>query len=45
MIGVDIEKNTSTTEYGGMPLAFGPKILLDPTFGITFNELKSKFDG
>lgn len=28
-----------------MAFAFGPKILLDPTFAITFQELKEKFVG
>ena len=28
-----------------MSFAFGPKILLDPTFAITFNEIKVKMAG
>jgi len=28
-----------------MQFAFGPKILLDPRFGITFKEIQTKFKG
>jgi hypothetical protein len=28
-----------------MQFAFGPKVLLDPTFAITLAELKTKFQG
>ena len=28
-----------------MPIAFGPRILLDPSFGITVDEIRSKFKG
>jgi hypothetical protein len=34
--GVEIETETEKTDYNGMSFAFGPKILLDPTFAITF---------
>ena len=30
-------------DYGGIKIAFGPKIILDPTFALTFNEIKAKF--
>ena len=36
---------TEKTDYNGMSFAFGPKILLDPTFAITFQELKGRFVG
>ena len=28
-----------------MKFAFGPKILMEPQFGLTFQEIKSKFQG
>ena len=43
--GVQIEKETETKEYSGFKVAFGPKILLDPTFAYTLAELKAKFQG
>jgi hypothetical protein len=43
--GVQIEYNTEVEDYNGIKLAFGPKILLDPTFALTLNELKAKFQG
>jgi len=43
--GIEIEKETEKTDYNGMAFAFGPKILLDPTFALTFQELKEKFVG
>ena len=42
-VGVEIEYNTEPENYNGIKLAFGPKILLDPTFALTMNELKHKF--
>lgn len=45
IIGVQIQKNTLPTDYSGIQLAFGPKILLDPTFAITLNDIKEKFEG
>lgn len=43
--GVEIEKETEAQDYAGLKLAFGPLILLDPTFAYTLNELKQKFSG
>lgn len=43
--GVHIEKETEATDYAGLKLAFGPKILLDPTFAYTLKELREKFTG
>jgi UDP-sugar pyrophosphorylase len=43
--GVKIEKDTELVDYSGIKLAFGPKILLDPTFAITLQELREKFKG
>ena len=31
--------------YGGIKSKFGPMILLDPSFAITFKELKDKLQG
>ena len=35
LAGVEIDNETEKTDYNGMSFPFGPKILLDPTFGIT----------
>lgn len=43
--GVQIEKETDPKEYCGLKLPFGAKILLDPTFALTLDELKQKFVG
>jgi len=43
--GVKIEKNEVTQDFGGVKLAFGPKILMDPMFAITFKEIQCKFAG
>jgi len=43
--GIEVEKETVKTDYNGMSFAFGPKILMDPTFALTFAELKEKFVG
>ena len=34
--GVDLTLETEKKDYNGMAFAFGPKILLDPTFAITY---------
>lgn len=36
LAGVDIEKQTEKVDYNGMKFAFGPKILMEPQFGLTF---------
>jgi UDP-sugar pyrophosphorylase len=38
-VGVQINRETEVTNYQGVKLAFGPRILLDPTFSLTFSEL------
>jgi len=45
LAGVDIDINQTKTSYNGMSFAFGPKILMDPMFAITFKEIKCKFHG
>lgn len=45
LAGVEIEENLMKTNYNGMDFAYGPKILLDPMFAITFEEIKIKFMG
>ena len=40
---VHIEKETEALDCAGIPIAFGPRILLDPSFGVTIFEIKSKF--
>lgn len=41
--GVEVELETEPTDLNGMQFAFGPKILMDPSFAITLAELKEKF--
>ena len=43
--GVKVELETQKTDYNKMSFAFGPKILMDPMFAITFREIKVKFAG
>lgn len=45
MAGVDLETERQKTDYNGQVFAFGPKILMDPMFAITFKEIKCKFHG
>jgi hypothetical protein len=42
---VNIEEDTEKHDYSGFNVAYGAKILLDPTFGITLDELRKKFKG
>jgi UDP-sugar pyrophosphorylase len=37
--GVTIEEQNEKEDFNGMQFAFGPKILMDPRFGITFKEI------
>jgi len=43
--GVQIDYETEQKDYNGGKYAFGPKILMDPTFAITLAEVKEKFKG
>ncbi len=43
--GVHIEEQTEAHEYAGIKIAYGPKILLDPTFAITLADIRAKFQG
>jgi UDP-sugar pyrophosphorylase len=43
--GVNIEEDTEKVDYAGLKLAFGAKILLDPTFALTIEDLRKKFAG
>ena len=42
---VEIEYGDTPISYSGITYAFGPKILLDPTFAITLKEIRDKFKG
>jgi len=44
LAGVEVEKGDNEV-FGGVPYAFAPKILLEPSFAITFAEIKAKFQG
>lgn len=41
--GVDIEIESEAADYNGMSFAFGPKILLDPQFCLTYKDIQEKF--
>lgn len=43
--GVNIIEEKEAHDYQGIKLAFGPKILIDPTFAITLQEIRDKFKG
>lgn len=45
LAGVQIDYAKEKQNFNGMQFAFGPKVLLDPTFAITLAELKTKFQG
>ena len=45
VVGVKIDRQTESEEYAGIRLAYGPKILLDPTFALTLRDLRAKFVG
>ena len=45
VLGVQIERQDQLEDYSGIKLAFGPKIVLDPTFALSIKELRSKFVG
>jgi len=41
--GIKIERETVPFESHGMSFCYGPKIFLDPKFGLTFQDLKGSF--
>jgi len=41
--GVDIPESTTTTDCAGIPFNFGPKILLEPSFALTLQDMKDRF--
>jgi hypothetical protein len=43
--GVKIERETTMNKYGGIPIAFGPKVLMDFSFAVTLSEVRNKFKG
>jgi hypothetical protein len=45
LIGVKINRQTETTDCAGIPLPFGPKILLEPSFALTLADLRLRFEG
>jgi hypothetical protein len=40
--GVTIERNTEPSDFG---FSFGPKVLIDPGFSLTLQDLRDKFRG
>mmetsp|Transcript_11854 Transcript_11854/g.20046 ORF Transcript_11854/g.20046 Transcript_11854/m.20046 type:complete len:574 (-) Transcript_11854:171-1892(-) len=45
LVGVDVQYASQKQDFNGMQFAFGPKVLLDPMFAITYDELETKFKG
>jgi len=43
LAGVDIPESTTTTSCSGIPINFGPKILLEPSFALTLQDLRDRF--
>lgn len=43
--GVDLTTSSDAVDYEGCAWAFGPKILLDPMFALTYKEIQCKFAG
>ena len=41
--GVDIPESTTATDCAGIPMSFGPKILLEPSFALTLQDLRDRF--
>jgi hypothetical protein len=43
IVGVDIPESTTATDCAGIPFKFGPKILLEPSFSLTLQDLRDRF--
>lgn len=43
--GVQVELSDMKEDFNGMQFAFGPKVLIDPMFAITLDEIRCKFAG
>ena len=43
LAGAKITRSEEAQVYAGVPWKFGPKIFLEPSFALTFRELKDKF--
>ena len=41
--GVDIPDSSTATDCAGIPMNFGPKILLEPSFALTLQDLRDRF--
>ena len=41
--GVDIPESTTATDCAGISFNFGPKILLEPSFALTLQDLRDRF--
>ena len=45
LAGVQVQYEQTQQNFAGVKLAFGPKIVMDPMFAITFKEIQCKFAG
>lgn len=43
--GVKITRQTENTDCAGIPFAFGPKVLIEPSFALTLQDLRDTFQG
>lgn len=43
LANVKITRSTDVQEFAGIPWAFGPKILLEPSLALTLKDIRSKF--
>ena len=45
LCGVKIERQEKEETFVGIPWKFGPKIMIEPDFCLTFKEMKANFEG
>lgn len=43
LANVKITRSEEARTFAGVPWKFGPKVFLEPSFALTFRELKQKF--
>lgn len=43
LAGAKITREQNAQEFAGVRQNFGPKIMLEPSFALTFKEIKDKF--
>ena len=43
--GVKIDRQKKATDCAGIPFNFGPKVLIEPSFALTLQDLRERFTG